>query len=240
MHYAGEILLILKGAPESVLRRCSAYEHGEERKPLDGGNDEARATYVQMYRELSAQGYRVLAVAYRPVSKLDTYRKTEEQDLVLLGFLTFADPPKADVAQVLQALKKDGVHVKIMTGDNELVTQHVCEQVGLATSRIVLGSELERMTDPALARIVEEVNVFARVSPAQKNRIILALKSHKHVVGYIGDGINDAPRCMRRMWVSQSLRASMWPRMRQILSFSNRACRCYTMAFWRGAKPLVM
>ena len=121
------------------------------------------------------------------------YRKTDEQNLVLLGFLTFADPPKADVAQVLQALKSDGVQVKIVTGDNELVTRHVCEQVGLASSRIVLGSELERMTDPALAQVVEEVNVFARVSPAQKNRIILALKSRKHVVGYIGDGINDAP-----------------------------------------------
>src|SRR5258708_13978348 len=177
-------LLILKGAPESVLQRCSAYESDGVHKPLDGGSNEARARSVRMYRELSAQGYRVLAVAYRPVSKLNAYRKTEEQDLVLLGFLTFADPPKAYVAQVLQALKKDGVHVKIVTGDNELVTQHVCEQVGLATSRIVLGSELEQMTDPALARVVEEVNVFARISPAQKNRIILALKSRKHVVGY--------------------------------------------------------
>ena len=103
--------------------------------------------------------------------------KADEQSLILLGFLTFADPPKADVAQVLQALKKDGVQVKIVTGDNELVTRHVCEQVGLASSRIVLGSELEHMTDPALAQVAEEVNVFARVSPAQKNRIILALKS---------------------------------------------------------------
>jgi P-type Mg2+ transporter len=109
------------------------------------------------------------------------------------SFLTFADPPKADVAQVLQALKSDGVQVKILTGDNELVTRHVCEQVGLVSSRIVLGSELEHMTDPALAQVVGEVNVFARVSPAQKNRIILALKSRKHVVGYMGDGINDAP-----------------------------------------------
>jgi P-type Mg2+ transporter len=85
------------------------------------------------------------------------------------------------------------VHVKIVTGDNELVTRHVCELVGLESSRIVLGSELEHMTDPALAQVVEEVNIFARVSPAQKNRIILALKSRKHVVGYMGDGINDAP-----------------------------------------------
>ncbi len=189
----GEILLIIKGAPESVLKWCSAYESDGERRPLDSASDEARAKYVKMYRDLSAQGYRVLAVAYRSLPKQEVYRKTDEQDLVLLGFLTFADPPKADVAQVLQALKNDGVQVKIVTGDNELVTHHVCEQVGLASTRIVLGSELEQMTDPALAQVVEEVNVFARVSPAQKNRIILALKSRRHVVGYIGDGINDAP-----------------------------------------------
>ncbi len=189
----GEILLIIKGAPESILKWCSAYESDGERRPLDSASDEARAKYVKMYRDLSAQGYRVLAVAYRSLPKQEVYRKTDEQDLVLLGFLTFADPPKADVAQVLQALKNDGVQVKIVTGDNELVTHHVCEQVGLASTRIVLGSELEQMTDPALAQVVEEVNVFARVSPAQKNRIILALKSRRHVVGYMGDGINDAP-----------------------------------------------
>jgi P-type Mg2+ transporter len=188
-----EALLIIKGAPESILQKCSAYESNGERKLLDSVSDDARAAYAKMYRDLSAQGYRVLAVAYRVLPPQDVYRKTDEQSLVLLGFLTFADPPKADVAQVLQALKNDGVHVKIVTGDNELVTRHVCEQVGLESSRIVLGSEMEQMTDPALAQVVEEVNIFARVSPAQKNRIILALKSRKHVVGYMGDGINDAP-----------------------------------------------
>ncbi|HVB20462.1 MAG TPA: magnesium-translocating P-type ATPase [Ktedonobacteraceae bacterium] len=188
-----ESLLITKGAPESVLARCTTYESNGAYRPLDEVSGEMRNKYVNMYRDLSSQGYRVLAVAYRTLPQQDTYRKTDEQNLVLLGFLTFADPPKADVAQVLQALKSDGVQVKIVTGDNELVTRHVCEQVGLTSSRIVLGSELERMTDPALAQVVEEVNIFARVSPAQKNRIILALKSRKHVVGYIGDGINDAP-----------------------------------------------
>jgi Mg2+-importing ATPase len=193
VRHENDTLLIIKGAPESVLKNCSAYESNGERKPLDGVSDEARTTYESRYRDLSAQGYRVLAVAYRTLPQQDVYRKTNEQDLILCGFLTFADPPKADVAQVLQALKGDGVQVKIVTGDNELVTRHVCEQVGLESKRIVLGSELEQMTDPALAQVVEEVNIFARVSPAQKNRIILALKSRKHVVGYIGDGINDAP-----------------------------------------------
>jgi Mg2+-importing ATPase len=193
VRHEGEILLMSKGAPESVLLRCSAYESDGERRAFESANDEARASFEQMYRDFSAQGYRVLAVAYRSIPEQAVYRKTDEQDLTLLGFLTFADPPKADVAQVLQALKKDGVQVKIVTGDNELVTHHVCDQVGLASSRIVLGSELERMTDPALARVAEAVNIFARVSPAQKNRILMALKSHGHVVGYIGDGINDAP-----------------------------------------------
>ncbi len=193
VRHEGEALLIIKGAPENILMRCTDYERDGERKPLDGMGDEMRTTYVNTYRALSSQGYRVLAVAYRTLPQQETCTKADEQNLVLLGFLTFADPPKADVAQVLQALKNDGVHVKILTGDNELVTRHVCEQVGIESSRIVLGSEIEHMTDPALAQVTEEVQVFARVSPAQKNRIILALKSRKHVVGYMGDGINDAP-----------------------------------------------
>ncbi len=193
VRHESETLLIIKGAPESVLKKCSAYESNGERKPMESMSDEARTTYANTYRDLSTQGYRVLAIAYRSLMQQDVYRKTDEQGMVLLGFLTFADPPKADVAEVLQELKNDGVHVKIVTGDNELVTRHVCELVGLESSRIVLGSELEQMTDPALAQVVEEVNIFACVSPAQKNRIILALKSRKHVVGYMGDEINDAP-----------------------------------------------
>ncbi len=193
VRYEHENLLIIKGAPESVLQKCSAYEIDGKRESMQSVSDQARTTYATMYRDLSTQGYRVLAVAYRVLPQQEGCSKTDEQNLILCGFLTFADEPKADVAQVLQALKNDGVQVKIVTGDNELVTRHVCEQVGLASRRIVLGSELEQMTDPALAQVVEEVNIFARVSPGQKNRIILALKSRKHVVGYIGDGINDAP-----------------------------------------------
>jgi P-type Mg2+ transporter len=193
VRHEGESLLITKGAPESILLHCTAYERDGERKPLDGMSNEMRTTYVNEYSTLSSQGYRVLAVAYRMLQQQETCSKVDEQNLVLLGFLTFADPPKADVAQVLQALKNDGVHIKILTGDNELVTRHVCELVGIESSRIILGSEIEHMTDPALAQVTEEVQVFARVSPAQKNRIILALKSRKHVVGYMGDGINDAP-----------------------------------------------
>jgi P-type Mg2+ transporter len=190
VQHGDELLLITKGAPESVLPFCSTYEINNASKPLD---DAARANFVKMYQDLNTQGYRALAVAYRPVPQEAHYSVTDEQNMVLLGFLTFADPPKPDAAQMLQALKTDGVQVKILTGDNELVTRHVCEQVGLDSSRIVLGSELDKMSDEALAKVVEQVNVFARVSPRQKNRIILALKSRKHVVGYMGDGINDAP-----------------------------------------------
>jgi P-type Mg2+ transporter len=190
VQHRDELLLITKGAPESILPFCSTYEINGERKPQD---DAAHATFAKMYQDLNMQGYRVLAVAYRSVPQEAHYGVTDEQSMVLLGFLTFADPPKPDAAQVLQALKNDGVQVKILTGDNELVTRHVCEQVGLESRRIALGSELDQMSDEALAKIVEQVTVFARVSPRQKNRIILALKSRKHVVGYMGDGINDAP-----------------------------------------------
>ena len=193
VRHEDELLLITKGAPESMLPLCSAYEVDGERKTLDGVDGEVRAKFVQRYQDLSSQGYRVLAVAYRPIPQQTTYRKTDEQTLVLLGFLTFADPPKPDAARVLQALKSDGVQVKILTGDNELVTRHVCEKVRLDGGRIVLGNDLDHMSDAALSQVVEQVNVFARVSPVQKNRIILALKKRKHVVGYIGDGINDAP-----------------------------------------------
>jgi P-type Mg2+ transporter len=112
---------------------------------------------------------------------------------VLAGFLAFTDPPLKTTRSALHALTRDGVQVKILTGDNELVTKQVCSQVGLDVGRIVLGDELDRMSDPALAHLAEEVSVFARVTPAQKNRIIIALKSRSHVVGYLGDGINDAP-----------------------------------------------
>ena len=190
VQHQDERLLITKGAPESVLPCCSTYEINNASKPMD---DAARADFVKMYQDLNTQGYRALAVAYRPVQQEAHYSKVDEQAMVLLGFLTFADPPKPDTAQVLQALKNDGVQVKILTGDNELVTRHVCEQVGLDARRIVLGSELDHMTDEALSQVVEQVDVFARVSPRQKNRIILVLKSRKHVVGYMGDGINDAP-----------------------------------------------
>ena len=183
-------LLITKGAPESVLPVCSGYELNGQQTPLD---DDTRSRSETTYRAFCAQGFRMLAVAYSSVSAKDVYRADDEKDLVLAGFLTFSDPPLESAKVALLALRRDGVEVKILTGDNELVTQHICSQVGLDSGQIILGHELERMTDPALAHVVEQTSVFARVSPAQKNRIILALKNRSHVVGYLGDGINDAP-----------------------------------------------
>jgi Mg2+-importing ATPase len=188
--HENERLLITKGAPESLLPVCSKYESNTEELPLDV---DSRTRAETTYRELCARGFRMLAVAYASVSPKDVYRADDEKDLVLAGFLTFSDPPLETAKLALQDLHRDGIQVKILTGDNELVTQHICSQVGLDIGRIILGNELERMTDTALAHLVEQTSVFARVSPAQKNRIILALKRRSHVVGYLGDGINDAP-----------------------------------------------
>jgi len=186
----GECLVIVKGAPESVLPACTQVELDGVAKELDTALLEQAQT---LFRGLSGDGYRVLAVAYRTVERRTAYTVSDECDLTLAGFAAFLDPARADVAATIAALRADGVIVKILTGDNELVTQRICATVGLATGVIVLGAQVDRMSDPALAAVAERTTVFARVSPTQKNRIILALRSRGHVVGCVGDGINDAP-----------------------------------------------
>ena len=183
-------LLITKGAPESVMQVSAQYEISGRVQPLDATT---RLRCEATYQALSAQGYRTLAIAYRSAPLQDAYHAADERELTLVGFLAFSDPPVEGVADVLAQLRRDGVEVKILTGDNDLVARHICGQVGLDSKRIVLGDELDRMSDAALQHIAEETSVFARVSPAQKNRIMLALKAPKHVVGFLGDGINDAP-----------------------------------------------
>jgi P-type Mg2+ transporter len=145
------------------------------------------------YTKLSTNGYRVLAVAYRALPAQSGYRTADETGLTLAGYLTFSDPPLPDAKQSLDALRSDGVVVKIITGDNELVTRHICGQVGIDVGQILLGDDIDKMSDPALGAMAEKISMFARVSPTQKNRIIIALKTRGHVVGYMGDGINDAP-----------------------------------------------
>ncbi len=185
-----ERLLITKGAPEGIVGLCEAYEANGQISALDAA---AQERAHKSYEELCRQGFRSLGVAYRAVDTRDGYTKADERSLILAGFLAFADPPGPDTAETLAAMKRDGVQIKILTGDNELVTRHVCAQVGMVDPVIVLGEELDRMSDPALAHRAEEATVFARVSPMQKLRIIQALKRRGHVVGYMGDGINDAP-----------------------------------------------
>ena len=185
-----ERLLITKGAPEGILPLCVSYRAAGGVQDFGG---ETLPDCNKTYQHLCTQGLRVLAVAYRQVPEQEGFSLADEHSLTLAGFLAFADPPTPDAGVSVAALRRDGVQVKILTGDNELVARHICEQVGLSDPLIVLGDELERMSDTALGHMAEQATVFARVSPMQKLRIILALKRRGHVVGYMGDGINDAP-----------------------------------------------
>ncbi len=183
-------LLVAKGAPESILPVCTRYERNGQALPLDTA---ARVPAETTFRTLSADGYRVLAVAYRPVPSQSAYAVADEQGLILAGFAAFLDPPRRDVADTIATLRRDGITVKIMTGDNELVTASICRQVGLDPATMVLGTDLEQISEEALGPLAERAAVFARVSPDQKNRVMRALQRRGHVVGFMGDGINDAP-----------------------------------------------
>ena len=190
VEHDGKHLLVTKGAPESLFGCCSVYKQGDNVLALDSTiTDQAKATF----QSLCAQGYRVLAVAYKSMPQKPPYSTADENDLILAGFLAFSDPPLDDAAEILESMRHDGVEVKILTGDSDLVARQVCLSVGLDPGRIILGEEIARMTDPALAHTAEQNTVFARVSPAQKHRIIIALKTRGHVVGFLGDGINDSP-----------------------------------------------
>jgi Mg2+-importing ATPase len=186
----GARLIITKGAPESVLAVSNAIEAGDQVLPL---TDSARQACTSVYERLGAEGFRVLAVGWRSLGTGLTGSRDDESDLVLAGFVSFADPVLPDAAETLSQLRSDGVHVKILTGDTDVVARHVCRQIGVGDTGIVTGDDIDRLDDGALGHVVEQASVFARVSPGQKNRIILALKRRGHVVGFLGDGINDAP-----------------------------------------------
>ncbi|MCX6714226.1 MAG: magnesium-translocating P-type ATPase [Candidatus Uhrbacteria bacterium] len=183
--------LITKGAPEEVLAKCTMYHQGDRVGVL---GKELYAKAIAYYESLSADGFRVLAVAIRShVEVKEQYAKEDESDLTFMGFVSFLDPAKKDVKGVLVELEQYGIEVKIITGDNELVTKKVCTDIGLPMKGILLGKEISTMTDDALRVRAEETTIFARFSPDEKNRVIIALRSGGHVVGYMGDGINDAP-----------------------------------------------
>jgi Mg2+-importing ATPase len=186
-------ILICKGAVEEIMRLSTHVEINGEVLPVLPEHDEHRKLRVQ---ELNSEGFRVIAVAYREFSGENNephYTIQDESDLILLGYMAFLDPPKDTAPDALSKLKEHSVAVKILTGDNDVVTRYICTQVGLPVERILLGNEIEEMSADQIAAEAETVSVFAKLSPSHKERIIQALQSHGHVVGFMGDGINDAP-----------------------------------------------
>ncbi len=187
----GRHLLICKGAVEEVFSCCTHAEVNGERVALDPSHLEK---LVQVTRELNEDGFRVIAIAYKETLPTTTsYSIGDESELILVGYIAFLDPPKDSAREAIAALHRHGVQVKILTGDNEVVTRKVCHDVGLKVDHILLGSDLEGMGEEQLAQAAEHVMVFAKLSPAQKARVIKALHLRGHVVGFLGDGINDGP-----------------------------------------------
>ena len=186
----GKAILLTKGAPEEIFHQCSRFELDGKLSPMDpalmkGLKDE--------YASLSNDGFRVLAVAVKELPGKTSCAKEDEHDLVLKGYVAFLDPPKPSAATAIEALHKHGVAVKILTGDNDLISRKVCRDVGLLADPMLLGDEVEKMSDSELAEAAEKTTLFARLSPAHKQRIVRVLRSEGHVVGFLGDGINDSP-----------------------------------------------
>jgi Mg2+-importing ATPase len=184
-------VLICKGAVEEIFSVCSRVErHGEVAAIEPGQAEELRG----VIRELNEDGFRVIAVAYKEVpARAEPFGVADESDLVLTGYIAFLDPPKESAAEAIGVLHKHGIEVKVLTGDNEVVTRKVCRDVGLEVGQVVLGSEIEAMSDATLTETAERTTVFAKLSPQQKARVIVALHRRGHVVGFLGDGINDGP-----------------------------------------------
>jgi len=183
--------LIAKGAPEEIFKRCTKFE-------LEGDILEMYPVLIaelkQEYDELSAEGFRVLAIAYKDIeNKKEEYLRDDEQDLILKGYIAFLDPPKPTARKTIETLKTLGIDFKVLTGDNELVTKKICGEVGIDVRGLVTGEQVEKLSDTELKELVKTTSVFARLSPLQKEKVIRALHKNKHVVGYLGDGINDAP-----------------------------------------------
>ncbi len=188
---SGEHTMVCKGAVEEILSICNYTEVDEKIVPL---TEEIRSNVKKLSETLNSEGMRVIAVAYKKDRRInDTeYAVKDETDMILAGYIGFLDPPKPSAAAAIQALQKHGVQVKILTGDNEIVTRKVCIEVGLDICEPILGYEIDSLPDKALARLAEETTVFAKLNPMQKSRIIHALQGNGHTVGYMGDGINDA------------------------------------------------
>ncbi|SDZ04404.1 magnesium-translocating P-type ATPase [Nitrosomonas sp. Nm33] len=186
-------LLVVKGAPEEIIDLCTCYETLDNKiqTPLD---QPSREQIHEKYADFEKEGFRVLGIAWREVPLNHPHAVlSDETGLVFAGFACFLDPPKESASAALSALQESNVTVKIVTGDSELVTQHICTQLKIPVTGVLTGREIAQMDDSALRVKVESANLFCRVNPSQKDRVILALKTRGHVVGYLGDGINDAP-----------------------------------------------
>jgi Mg2+-importing ATPase len=186
----GEQQLLTKGAPESVFAKCTHFvSDGEifEMEPILVGN------LIEQVNSLSEDGFRVLAIAGKKMENRGLCSKADEENLVLTGYLAFLDPPKDSAKTAIAALRQHGVTVKVLTGDNDLVTRKVCTEVGINAEKILLGNDVEKMSDTELAAVIDSMDVYARLSPAHKKRVVQALQKKGHVVGFMGDGINDAP-----------------------------------------------
>ncbi len=186
-------ILVVKGAPEDVLRLSARYEEPDSTAllPLD---DAARARAARQFEALSSDGFRALGIAWREVEAGHSHAiVSDERALVFAGFAVFFDPPKRTAGTAIQALARSGVAVKVLTGDNERVTQHLCREIGIPITGVLTGAELGALSEDALSARLATTNLFCRMTPAQKTRIILAHKRRGHVVGFLGDGINDAP-----------------------------------------------
>jgi len=186
-------MMIVKGAPEEIYKRCTKFELEGDIFDLGVGNlilPELKAEYDN----LSKEGFRVLAIAYKYFDQpKDKYTKEDEHDLILKGYLAFLDPPKPSAKKTIETLKNLGIDFKVLTGDNDLVTKKICSEVGLDIKGFATGEQVEKATDQELRELVKITTVFARMSPLQKERVIHALHDNNHIVGYLGDGINDAP-----------------------------------------------
>jgi Mg2+-importing ATPase len=187
----GKHNIISKGAPEEIFKKCTKYELEGEILDME---DLILTDLKEECDNLSADGFRVLAIAYKSMDNTrQVYSKDDENNLILKGYVAFLDPPKPTVKKAIQALKKLSIDFKVLTGDNVLVTKKICSEVGLDVKNLATGDQVDRLDDGELRELVKATNVFARMSPLQKERIIRALHENNHIVGFLGDGINDAP-----------------------------------------------
>ncbi|MEK6917778.1 MAG: magnesium-translocating P-type ATPase [Nanoarchaeota archaeon] len=184
-------IVISKGAPEEIFKRCGEYETSGRVMKI---NESVFVKLKKEYEKLSNEGFIVIAVAYKELGKgKSKISKEDEKNLVLIGYLAFLDPPKHSVREIITSLKNLGIEMKVLTGDNDVITRRICQDVGFEIKGVLTGDEIDRLSESEIKEAVEKINIFTRLSPIQKKRVIDALRLNKHVVGYLGDGMNDAP-----------------------------------------------